>query len=284
MYQIAILGCENSHADTFVKQIQNDGCYDIEIIGVYSDEPETLKKFCDKYGLTAMKSYEELAGKVDGIMITARHGDNHYKYAKPYIPYKIPMFIDKPITCKEAEALEFMRELRKNQVQVCGGSMCIYAKEAIELAEVVKTDGLGGIQGGNLFCPIMMDSPYGGFYFYAQHLIETMLSIFGYDIKAVNAVKREGRMSLIARYDQYEVTATYSGNFKYQITLLGKDEIKSSFLTLGGNDEMNDMYALLKGQTMKMDYDTFIKPVFVMNALLRSCESGRWENISEEKV
>jgi len=37
-----------------------------------------------------MKNYDDAVGKVDSVIITARHGDNHYKYAKPYLASKKP--------------------------------------------------------------------------------------------------------------------------------------------------------------------------------------------------
>ena len=99
MYRIAILGCENSHADIFLKYIYGDkktqdGNYvtvseravdDVEVVGVYSDEKEAMQKLHDAFGVPMMESSDELVGKVDGIVVTARHGDNHFKYAKPYI-------------------------------------------------------------------------------------------------------------------------------------------------------------------------------------------------------
>ena len=131
MYKIAILGCENSHADSFLN-LMKEGLYpDIEVVGVYSDEEEPPKKLHDKYGVAIMDNYDSLVGQVDGIMITARHGDNHYKYAKPYLSSGIPMFIDKPITCDENEAVEFMKDAKNNNVRFCGGSVCPSLDEAV---------------------------------------------------------------------------------------------------------------------------------------------------------
>ena len=50
MYKVAILGCENSHADSFLSLIK-DGLYpDLEVVGVYSHEEEPPKKLQEKYG------------------------------------------------------------------------------------------------------------------------------------------------------------------------------------------------------------------------------------------
>ena len=117
MKKIAILGCENSHADAFLKAIrENEEFGNIEVVGVYSVELEEAQKLQEKYGVAILSDYADAVGKVDGVVITARHGDNHYKYAKPYIESGIPMFIDKPITNSEEEAVTFMRALRDGGV------------------------------------------------------------------------------------------------------------------------------------------------------------------------
>jgi predicted dehydrogenase len=123
MKKIAILGCENSHADAFLDFIYHTESYrDVEVVGVYSNEPEAAKKLNEKYGVKILKNYTDAKGKVDGIVITARHGALHYEYAKPYIESGIPMFIDKPVTISESEAVEFMQTLKSHGVRVSGGS------------------------------------------------------------------------------------------------------------------------------------------------------------------
>ena len=57
MYKIAILGCENSHADSYLDFIVKDKIYtDIEVLGIYSDEEDANKRLSEKYGVPVMKS------------------------------------------------------------------------------------------------------------------------------------------------------------------------------------------------------------------------------------
>ena len=103
MYRIAILGCENSHANTFLNYVigtkEIEKTYtDIDVVGVYSDDRAAAEKLQEAYGVYVMENYDEFVGKVDGIIVTARHGDNHLKYARPYLESGVSMFIDKPIT------------------------------------------------------------------------------------------------------------------------------------------------------------------------------------------
>ena len=281
MYKIAILGCENSHADSFLSLIRAGRYPELEVIGVYSEELAAAEKLKETYGVEILSDYKDAVGKVDGVMITARHGDNHYKYAKPYLPYGIPMFIDKPITVDEAEAVAFMREARDNGVRLCGGSTCARIQEAEEMAETVRNKELGDIIGGYLACPISMENAYGGFFFYAQHLVEVMTKVFGGEVRSVSAKTTGGRMSFIAQYDDFDITANYTHTYHYYVAAVGsKDKMaKSVFLnTCQENfaNEMDAMMDLLHGKEMSVSYDSFIRPVFIMNAINKAAQTGLW--------
>lgn len=289
MFKIAILGCENSHAKSFLELIKQGLYPDVQVIGVYSDEIEAAEKLHNAYGVAVMENYDELAGSVDGIMITARHGDNHFKYAKPYLAYGIPMFIDKPITCDNAEGILFMQEAKHNGVRLCGGSTCAYLPETLALAEVVRDGSCGEVLGGNVVCPYYPNSPYGGFYFYAQHLVDVMIAIFGNKILKVRAEKMPGSLTLTAMYEKYCVQGTYvtEGGYYYGVSVYGSKSMRTELLTFGTNSfchELDEMLHLLKGGQMRKSYEEFIQPVFVMNAIVRSVESGCWESTAVDQI
>ncbi len=284
MFKIAILGCENSHANSFLGQLRDGRHDDVTVIGIYSDEPEACKKLHDEFGVYVMKSYDEFVGQVDGIMITARHGNNHYKYAKPYLPSGIPMFIDKPITCCGEEAVEFMREAKKYGVRLCGGSSCKYLPGVTETARLVQSGELGTIHGGNVCAPLAMESPYGGFYFYSQHLVQMMTTVFGNDVEEVSAYACGKDAAFVAKYKDYPITGSYScEGWYYHVTAFGGKELKAEkcpFTSYPFECELDDMYELLCGKEMKESYDEFIRPVFILNALEASIKSGESEKVN----
>ena len=166
MKRIAILGCENSHADAFLSCIRNNEKFaDVEVIGVYSDEPEASERLHQGYGVPVLASYGDALGKIDALVITARHGDNHFKYALPYIESGVAMFIDKPITICETEAIEFMRALSEHKVKISGGSSLKQDESVQELARQANQAIGGATIGGYVRAPYEKDSPYGGFFF-----------------------------------------------------------------------------------------------------------------------
>ncbi len=287
MKRIVFLGCENSHADSFLEIIENDPKYsDYEVVGVYSDESEPCEKLAARFGAPVMKSYDEAVGRVDAVMITARHGKNHYKYAKPYIKSGVPMFIDKPITVDPTEAVEFMKELRDNGVKICGGSSLRHAAEVKALKAGALAEEGGETLGGIVRAPLSSNSEYGGFWFYAQHLVEMVLEVFGKYPRSVATYAVENRKTVIFRYEKYDVTGLYTdGSYKYYIARFAKDK------TIGGADVANssewmegefaEFDALLSGGEQHATYHEFISPVFVMAAIEKSLKSGKEEKVGE---
>ena len=284
MYRIAILGCENSHANTFLDYIIKEKKYpDIEVIGVFSEDDEAAQKVSDTYGVYKASSYDELAGKADGIIVTARHGDNHYKYAKPCIKYGIPMFIDKPVTVSEDDANEFLKELKENNVRVCGGSVCTFADMVKEMKTIVESRAEGEIYGGYLRAPIIMDNPYGGFFFYSQHLVEVMCEIFGYYPKSVKAYRKGKAINCTIRYEEYDVNLLFcDDNFVYAAQVSCEKKLCGGEYSLDGlfEKEFESFNQLLLGGNSRKSYEDFFAPVFILNAINRSLEGGNEEIVN----
>ena len=287
MYRIAILGCENSHANTFLNYVigteKTEKTYtDIEVVGVYSEDAAAAKKLRETYGVNVMESYDELVGKVDGIIVTARHGDNHYKYAKPYLDSGIPMFIDKPITVSEEDALALRDALVKNKIKVSGGSVCKYPDLIRELRSIVKEESYGKVYGGMLRAPVNIDNPHGGFFFYSQHLVQAMCTVFGYYPESVKAYVNSGVITCVVRYTNYDVTLVFAvENYEYAAGINCEKLVKYESYHLDGcfEKEFSAFYNLLTGGEPEESYDNFIAPVFILNAIDRSIKSGNEESV-----
>ena len=286
MFRIAILGCENSHANNFLSQVIERKMYpDIEIVGVYSNEPAAAEKLHDKFGVAVADRSEAFVGKIDGLVITARDGIYHYPYAKPYIESGIPMFIDKPITSDDAEAIAFMKELKSNGVRVTGGSSCIRSDEVAAIKEALTDGENGGIIAGALRAPLLSSSPYGGFFFYAQHLVQIMQEIFGYYPETVYATRKAETVTVIFGYPEYNVVGTFAEkNFAaYTVTVQREKDALHSPITVGQTAferEFEEFYKLLCGGEQAQSYRDFIAPVFVMTAIDRSLASGKTETVA----
>ncbi len=287
MKKIVILGCENSHANSFLGFIRDDKRFaDVEVIGVYSDETEVMEKVAKEFNVPTMENYDSAVGKVDGVVITARHGDNHYKYAAPYIPSGVPMFIDKPITVSESDAIAFAKALQENGVRITGGSSCRYDKTILELKADAENNVNGDTVGGFVACPLNSKIGYGGFYFYSQHLVEVVGEIFGRYPKSVKAYIAGENINVVFRYENYDVNGLFveSGYTCYYAVRSAPSGSKGGAITINLDifmAEWEAFYGLLNGEKSDLSYEDFIAPVFVMNAIDRSMQSGKEEKVGE---
>lgn len=287
MKRIAILGCENSHAASFLDFIYNTDKYsDVEVVGIYSNEPAAAKALSEKYGVKVLDSYTDAVGKIDGLIVTARHGDLHYEYARPYLDSGIPMFIDKPLTIKGTEATEFMNELKSRGIKVSGGSSLKHDFGVKTLKAERETDTDGKTLGGFVRAPLNSDNIYGGFYFYAPHLVEVVSEIFGRYPKSV-AAKRVGSVTEVAfNYDEYVAHGAFvDDNYVYYACRFSEKTVNG--MNLESTDEHNwfvsefdEYYSILDGGEMKVSYEDLFSSVYVMNAIVRSLETGREECVN----
>ena len=280
--KIAILGVENSHADAFGGFIKNnpEKYKDIEVVGVYSDEQDAVKRMLDNgYAAYAAAAPDEFAGNVDGVVITARHGDNHYKYAMPYVKAGIPCFIDKPFCANIENAKELARVAEENGALLCGGSCLKFIDEVKPLARMAKTKT---VKYGVVACPVNMDNVYGGFWFYSQHLIEVLVSVFGRNVKSVTAFcpdEKVNRVTVIFHYGNYDVCGFYTDSYRYTAGLMTSDnniyqtycdDVVNTF-----KDEFDEFIEMVRTKTMPCTYDDLVYPVKLLSAIERSYKEKR---------
>lgn len=291
MKKIVILGCENSHADMFLGFMKgNENYADLQVAGVYSDDKTAAEKLAEKYGVKVMSAYDEALGRVDGVIVTARHGNNHYKYAAPYIKTGVPMFIDKPVSIAETDALKLARECKAAGVRLTGGSTCVHDERVQTLKNEHDNNKDGKTISGFIRCPINLKNNYGDFFFYSEHLVGIMSTIFGYYPESVKAYKNAEKITVVFRYKDYDVTGLYvdKNNLYYAMRIAENgvhgEELPINELNPCFKMEFNSFYGLLCGEKQRLSYEDFIAPVFVLNAIQRSLESGNEEKINKFEV
>jgi len=289
MKKIVILGCENSHADMFLGFMkENAGYSDMQVIGVYSDEKAAAEKLAEKFGVNVMNAYDEAVGKADGVIITARHGDNHYKYAAPYVKSGVPMFIDKPVAIAEADALKLARECKAAGVKLTGGSCCVHDELVKTLKKEREENFDGKTLSGYVRCPVNMTNYYGNFFFYSEHLVGVLSSVFGYYPESVKAYKNEDKITVVFRYKDYDVTGLYvDGNYScYYVMRVSERHVHGGEFPIKEDSpcfkiELEEFYGLLNGKEQRLSYEDFIAPVFVLNAIQKSLNSGNEERVNK---
>jgi predicted dehydrogenase len=279
MKKIAIIGCESSHAKHFLSYIGEHAEFsDIHVVGVYSDNIESARALANEFDVKIMSGYDEAVGNIDGLIITARDGSTHYKYALPYIKSNVPMLIDKPFTQSEGDAVALINTLKKSDIRVMGGSALKYDTLVRRLKS--EAEACDRVLGGMVRAPLMSGSEYGGFFFYAQHLVEMICEIFGAFPKSVFARTVDKQTTVIFHYATFDCTGIYvEGNHKYYASVMTE---KATFGEEIFPDEKNDLLLkqfsefneLLHGGEQHTPYERLIAPVFIMNAIKRAIDSG----------
>ena len=282
--KVAILGCENSHAWTFAELIKTNEKYkDIELIGIFGYDNEGSKIILEKGHCDYVANDpHEFLGKVDAIICTARHGDNHYKCTMPYIKAGVPCFIDKPFTVDIKKGEELIAEAKKSGALLCGGSSLKFMPGLKEMNNFIKEKGQ--VAAANLSAPIDLFNEYGGFFFYSQHLIEMMLTAFGDGIKSVYARAEEDKkkITFIANYGDFDVTGHYYDCYNYTCSLVSREGTMYSEI-VAGRDSMDEMFLqefdefvnMVKNKEMKMSYERLLLPVKIINAVYESYKTGK---------
>ncbi len=280
--KIAMLGVENSHADAFGKLIfENPEKYgDIEIIGVYSDDPAASQRIVDAgYTDYAAQTPDEFLGKADAVAVVARHGDNHLKYALPYVKAGVPCFIDKPFCADLRDAYTLANAAKESGAPLCGGSCIKFLTELTPLARLVKEKRPVG---GTVSCPINMVNPYGGFWFYSQHLIEMLIAVFGREVRSVTAVcpdEKENRLTVIFHYKDFDVCGLYTDSYTYYANVLFADgsvyDGRCENVGYAFETELDEFLQLAKTGEMPESYEELVYPVKLLDAIHRAYTEKR---------
>ncbi|MBR2407060.1 MAG: Gfo/Idh/MocA family oxidoreductase [Clostridia bacterium] len=297
MFRVGFLGSENSHATVFASMF--NGYHkdvvgefdDIQAVATYSAYPGVDQKLKDKYGVEFIaEKPEDMLGKVDAIIVTARDGKYHVPYARAFIEAGIPAFIDKPFAVDEDEAIELARLARDKGVPLCGGSslkLCPETRAAITFMEKNREHVLGGF----VKAPVSMHNEYGGFHFYSAHLAEMVLPVFGYYPQWVSASENPHGVSVIVHYDEYDVVCLYTdGRWDYEINISTAEELDQEkrdnpqfrqlvSLDLCYHEEARCIARMLRTGAMEHTYEELIQPVMFLAAVDRAMKSGQRETV-----
>lgn len=285
--RIGILGSDNSHALAFAKLCNipdSNGNYafdDMRITAVYGkdDDPKHTIEVAEngKIDYIADKP-EDFFGKVDAVMVVYRRGSYHVEDILPFAEAGMPIWIDKPITSRISDIEKLREACEKHNTLVTGGSTVKYCHEVVRLKKSLEEGALGNVLGGNMNFPGDTESEYDGIFFYASHLVEMMCTIFGYGVKSVIAAKSlSNRISVIARYDDFQVTLNFNNSHEYMLTVYGDKKSVTAQL------DISDIYRLgfekfvemLRTGKMPLAFDELVKPVYIIDAIDKSLKENK---------
>ena len=128
------------------------------------------------------------------------------------------------------------------------------------------------IIGGHVTAPVSMDNAYGGFWFYTQHLVAMIMTVFGYDIKSVTAVKDKHGVHAVYNYDDYSVSAYFGASYSVSV-YSNVSGFTSEICRLAPDyfvPELKAFYEVIKTGKADKTEKEIKAPVYVLDATIRA--------------
>jgi hypothetical protein len=142
---------------------------------------------------------------------------------------------------------------------------------------MVEDDAFGKIYSGVMNFPASTESEYGGLYFYASHLVEMTLAVYGMDMKAVSAFINNGHITAIAHYDKYDITMQFAASKKYISVIYSENDVDVRYLDMSGifTTEFDHFVKMVRTGKSPLSEEELLMPVLVMNAIEKSIEQKK---------
>jgi len=281
MFRVSMLGTEASNAMAFAKILNGldeafKGQFDdfrvVAVGGIDAQASQNVAKTC---GIdTIVQKPEDMLGMVDAVMITCRDGKYHAPYARPFIKAGIPAFIDKPFTSDSEEAAQLAKLAMEKKVPLVGGSSVKLTDAVLKLKALAEEKG---VVTGDVTSPVSLVNEYGNFWFYASHLAECCLTIFGQHPEWVWANRTDKGVTVIVHYAGFDVTNHFIENvYDYTGTVITADGVTHEVISL------DNIYAkecacfadMMRSGVMSHSYDELVSPVCLMAAIEKSFMTG----------
>ena len=129
----------------------------------------------EKFGITLYDSIEELAARVDAIMITSIDGRPHLAQFRRTLGSRKPVFIDKPFAGSLRDALEIVRLARETGTPCFSSSSLRYATNSPAL----QAEKLGELRSVYAWGPADIEPHHPDLFWYGIHAVEALYTVLG---------------------------------------------------------------------------------------------------------
>ena len=152
----------------------------MDITHVWDVNAESARKFADRMGATVVKNYDDMVGKVDGVIIGGFYEVPwQHKLARPYVEASIPTYLSRPFAYSLRDIDEILECAAKHNTPILATAKYEHYSEAPALKSKLKS--IGRINCVHATCNTR-DYPV---HFHLQFMI---LKIFGYDVRQVSVI------------------------------------------------------------------------------------------------
>jgi len=209
---IGMIGLDTSHCLEFTKLL-NEPDHPFHVEGgkvayafpFYSEDLPISKDRVQGYTETLRKDHSvkitcsiaETAAASDAILLTAVDGRKHLELFKQLLPYKIPVFIDKPLALSVKEAKELYSLAEEHNIPILSSSSLRYA-DSFRVAIENRKEEISGIY---VHGPLPMQPVMPGYFWYGIHMIEMVIAAMGPGAKNVRVKTSNEHETVIVEWE-----------------------------------------------------------------------------------
>ncbi|WP_273836223.1 Gfo/Idh/MocA family protein [Guptibacillus sedimenti] len=226
---IGMIGLDTSHAIAFTKLLNNPhekhhvkgGKVEVAFPGGSShsllskERVDKYKEEVQEYGVKIVNSIEAVAEESDAIMLLSMDGSLHLEQLRKIIPFRKPVFIDKPFSLNSIEALHMKDLAGSDQVPIMSSSALRFADN---LQEALVLQDKGEIIGADCYGPLEFIREQPGYFWYGIHAVEMLYSILGTGAHAVEVLATDRHHLLTGKWKDGRigtVRGNLSGNYEF---------------------------------------------------------------------
>lgn len=280
MIRLAILGVESSHTDSFVRQIAKRE--DVELTAISAESEELLSAFKAKFPDLKCKyvSPAELGEDADAILVNLRDGAKHLAAVKECAREGVSIWIDKPFAASVEDAEAMIDIFEKKGIAYSGGTMIRYTDAVLDMKPFYE-ENKDTLMSALLCFTVDINSPYSGLHFYAPHLIESAISVYGTGVKTVYSKLVGENLTVTLGYESFNVILNYAvAKTPYPYAAFAKGGSYVTTLTsqqYGAAEArlFDDILELAEKKVMKEGRDFFVTAVKVCCAIVDSIKEKK---------
>ncbi|TCC50701.1 hypothetical protein E0H75_10980 [Kribbella capetownensis] len=279
--RIGIIGTENSHVDHIIDYLNVERRAGetrvVALCGGASERNEKLRVIGQLERLVDAPT--DLLGLVDAVIITDRHGGLHRDHAVPFLAEGLPVFVDKPLACSEADARAIVAAAREHDALLTSSSAVRWVPDTDALAE--QAVSLGAPQTVITTGPADPGSEYGGIYFYGIHPVDVALRLAPGAVGEVSVEQFADTIVAGADVGGVRVVVQFvrpssDGRVPFHGLVVGRHGLAARELILGPSYVEPGLRAFLEMVETRrppIDYDDLVRPMQFLDAVVEAIRS-----------
>ncbi|MGH2548541.1 MAG: Gfo/Idh/MocA family protein [Thermomicrobiales bacterium] len=277
MIKIGIIGSDNSHALAFSRLANVDRVLGdrVKVVGIWGADPERTREVARDGGIaTIVERPEDLLDAIDLAVVVDRHGDLHAGHALPFLERGIPTFVDKPLAIQLEDCQAILAAAQRTTTPVTSFSALRWASSTEELA--IEASRSGQIVAAHFSGPCDFESPHGGAFFYATHIIELAMRLLGEEIVSVSAQRNAGSVVATMTWREGEI-ASFSflrdAAYHFHATLFGSEGLCVREIAGGDaaySEALNQIVLMAETGREPLSHEQLLQPIEIVHAILES--------------